>query len=157
MACDICWMVAGASGDIANGVDSGGVFVFETFSGRGVLTNGTFVNPIVMTTQAGPNVGKPWIVDFETTTHPTTTITDILIYRFFTTTPFISRWGEVLLNLSGPRLLWSTEFGTQHTNPLPPDPSFIGLQAAAQGMMRTATEILTLTNGELLTIGCYGQ
>ena len=37
------------------------------------------------------------------------------------------------------------------------NPSFIGLQVAAQGMMRTATEILTLTNGELLTIGCYGQ
>jgi hypothetical protein len=118
------------------------------------------VNPVVMTTLEGPNVGQPWRVQFDTTGFPTVDTTDIVIYPRFAAVPVPTQWGEILLSLSGPRLFWSTRAGSgtvEHVNILARGPSIVGLDAATQGILRSAGKVVAPCNGELIGIGCFGQ
>ena len=161
VAMDLCNIVSGSMGDDQLGLDAGAVYLFATLEGSATLVNGTGVNPLVMTTETPPNIGGDWHIEFDMTAFPTADRSILLVHRQFLPSPINIPLGELLLNFGTQRLFLNVELGSgvvEHEMPIPNDPFLVGLQMAAQGVLQdtVAGSFLTVTNGELATIGCHG-
>ncbi len=155
-----CLLVAGANNDDELGENAGAVYVFATLEGAANLLNGSGVNPLAMASDELPNIGMEGHIDVDTTGYPTAAVTQVFLHKKLRATPQVTALGEILVDRSSTLILATYEMGAgviAHHYTIPNDPSLIGFQFGAQGVIREAPpglKILAFTNAEQLTIGC---
>ena len=123
-------------------------------SATATTRNGSGANTNCYTTVSPPAFGGAWVATVDHGFHTGTTATAIVVHPAPSSGTFVSG-GEVLVDLSSPRLLQSVRVssGTSdtHSNPIPNDPCLGNLFAATQAVIFGGNFVLC--NAEDLTSG----
>ncbi len=158
-----CFIVSGAPGEDALGNNAGAAYIYILREPEATVFNGSNVNPLCMTTTELPVIGSHWMVEVDTSPFPTAASSTVIVYNSLNGLPPMRPFGEILINRASGFIMSSLIVGTgvvEHEFDIPDDPYFVGVQYAAQAVIRSGDPgipIIGLCNAESVTIGCMAE